>query len=106
MGTSAQAAEPQATEATAEPVANTIPVLAVADLQVAIAFYTQKLGFGLKRGGDADSRICSVGRDKRTIMLRQEPAPRPNRTRFHAKIARFHQESACYPDIQTPIPTR
>lgn len=76
------------------PVANTIPVLAVADLQAAIAFYTQKLGFGLDCGGAADSRICSVGSDNRSIMLRQESRPRPGEVWIGGSGLRAHWQAA------------
>lgn len=47
----------------------TIPVLPVTDLEASIAFYTEKLGFKLDWGGGDASKICSVSRDRCSIML-------------------------------------
>lgn len=55
-------------------VENTIPVLAVTDLERSISFYRRILGFGLEWN---EGPVCSVGRDGSSIMLavRDEPAP-------------------------------
>jgi catechol 2,3-dioxygenase-like lactoylglutathione lyase family enzyme len=51
-------------------VENTIPVLAVSDLQASIRFYRDMLGFKLDWGGENDlSQIASVSRDSHAIML-------------------------------------
>jgi uncharacterized glyoxalase superfamily protein PhnB len=49
---------------------NAIPVLPVANLDAAIAFYEQRLGFKRTWGGGT---LASVGRDGVAIMLRQVP---------------------------------
>jgi hypothetical protein len=56
-------------------VENTIPVLAVSDMQVSIRFYRDLLGFKLDWGGENDSsQIASVSRDGHAVMLqRREP---------------------------------
>jgi catechol 2,3-dioxygenase-like lactoylglutathione lyase family enzyme len=56
-------------------VENTIPVLAVSDLQASIRFYCDVLGFIVDWGGQDDSsRIASVSRDGHPVMLqRREP---------------------------------
>ena len=56
-------------------VENTIPVLAVSDLQVSIRFYRDVLGFKLDWGGENDSsHMASVSRDGHAVMLqRREP---------------------------------
>lgn len=50
-------------------VENTIPILPVRDLARSIAFYTETLGFKLDWGGAKGDTICSVSRDKCSIML-------------------------------------
>jgi catechol 2,3-dioxygenase-like lactoylglutathione lyase family enzyme len=53
-------------------VENTIPVLAVKDVQTSLRFYQDKLGFKLDWGGDgATSHIASVSRDGHAIMLQK-----------------------------------
>ena len=47
----------------------TIPILPVSDLQSAIRFYTETLGFKLDWGGHPGSAIGSVSRDGCAIML-------------------------------------
>ncbi len=47
----------------------TIPVLPVRDLARSIRFYTGKLGFKLDWRGEV---VCSVSRDDKPIMLRQQ----------------------------------
>jgi catechol 2,3-dioxygenase-like lactoylglutathione lyase family enzyme len=56
-------------------VENTIPVLAVSDMQVSIRFYRDVLGFSLDWGGENDSsHIASVSRDGHAVMLeRRQP---------------------------------
>ena len=56
-------------------VENTIPVLAVSDLQASIRFYRDVLGFKLDWGGEGDSsHIASVSRNGHAIMLqRRDP---------------------------------
>lgn len=51
-----------------------IPVLPVKDLARSIAFYTETLGFKLDWGGAKGETICSVSRDKCSIMLSQNEA--------------------------------
>jgi catechol 2,3-dioxygenase-like lactoylglutathione lyase family enzyme len=56
-------------------VENTIPVLAVSDLQASICFYRDVLGFKLDWGGDtAASQIVSVSRNGHAIMLHRREA--------------------------------
>src|SRR5688572_18175489 len=53
-------------------VENTIPVLAVSDVQASVRFYCQILDFKHDWGGDGDlSGITSVSRDGHAIMLQQ-----------------------------------
>ena len=53
---------------------NTIPVLAVSDLERSVEFYRRVLGFTLEWNA---GQICSVGRDGSSIMLRSEQGPAP-----------------------------
>lgn len=53
----------------------TVPVLPVGDLARSIAFYTETLGFKLDWGGAAGETVCSVSRDKRSIMLMKKEKP-------------------------------
>ena len=55
----------------------TIPILPVRDLQRSIRFYTETLGFTLEWGGREGSIICSVARDRCSIMLVQSAENRP-----------------------------
>lgn len=59
-----------------ELVENTIPVLAVRDVQESLRFYCQRLQFQRDWGGDGEMRdIASVSRDDHPIMLqRSEPS--------------------------------
>jgi catechol 2,3-dioxygenase-like lactoylglutathione lyase family enzyme len=54
---------------------NTIPVLAVSDLELSIEFYRRVLGFEVKWKAGS---ICSVGRDGSSIMLQTQAQATPN----------------------------
>ena len=51
---------------------NTIPVLAVHDLNGSIAFYRDALGFEVEWNAGA---VCSVARDRCSVMLRKSERP-------------------------------
>ena len=55
-------------------VENTIPVLAVSDVQRSARFYTETLGFA-PDWSVPDGRICSVSRDGCRLMLEYRPVP-------------------------------
>ena len=54
----------------------TVPILPVSDLARSFVFYTETLGFKLDWGDAKKDTICSVSRDKRSIILmkREKPA--------------------------------
>lgn len=58
-----------------ERVENTIPVLAVSDLDRSIDFFQRVLGFEVEWNAGA---ICSVGRDGSSIMLQSRDAAAPS----------------------------
>lgn len=47
----------------------TIPILPVRNIENSLAFYTSVLGFKVDWGGEPGSQICSVSRDRCSIML-------------------------------------
>ena len=56
-------------------VENTIPVLAVGNLERSIEFFQRILGFEVEWNAGA---ICSVGRDGSSIMLQEQDNPSPS----------------------------
>ncbi len=54
---------------------NTIPVLAVSDLERSVEFFRRILDFELEWNA---SSICSVGRDGHSIMLKVQEQPIPS----------------------------
>ena len=60
-------------------VENIIPVLTVTNLDNSIKFYTETLSFGLDWGGEAESHLCSLSRNKCRIMLSESATKSPGR---------------------------
>jgi predicted lactoylglutathione lyase len=53
----------------------TIPILPVSQLDKAVRFYTETLGFTVDWGDHAESTLCSVSRDSHCIMLMESDSP-------------------------------
>ncbi len=68
----------------------TVPILPVSDLARSFVFYTETLGFKLDWGDAKKDAICSVSRDKRSIILmKREKSAEPVWVWIGADVALF-----------------